>query len=157
LLAVGNNIFAGTESGVYLSTDNGTNWTAMNNGFMNIPVVYSLLSIGNNIFAEGTAFSGKGIFLSTDNGSNWTAVNNGLPDATGIYSIAVMNNTLIGSTGNFGIYRRSLSEIVPTDIKNNQSNLPSDFTLQQNYPNPFNPTTTITYSVPQSTLVNISV
>ena len=155
LLANGNNIFAGTENGIYLSTDNGTNWTAMNNGFMNIPVVYSLLSFGNNIFAGGTAFSGRGIFLSTDNGTNWTAVNNGLPDATGIYSMAVMNNTLIGSTRNFGIFRRLLSEMVLTDIKNNQSNLPSNFTLQQNYPNPFNPSTTIIYEIRSESKVKL--
>ena len=157
LLAKGSNIFAGTENGIYLSTDNGTNWTEMNNGFMNVMAVYSLLLNGNNIFAGGTSFSGKGIYLSTDNGANWTAVNNGLPDGTGIYSMDVINNTLIGSTRNFGIFSCPLSDMVPTDIKNNQSNLPSNFTLQQNYPNPFNPSTTITYSVPKSTLVNISV
>jgi CubicO group peptidase (beta-lactamase class C family) len=35
--------------------------------------------------------------------------------------------------------------------------LPKDFTLRQNYPNPFNPTTTIKYSIPQSSKVVIKV
>ncbi len=156
LLAKGGNIFAGTENGIYLTTDNGKSWKEMNNGFSDIPVVYSLLSVGNNIFAGGTAFSGKGAFLSTDNGANWTAVNNGLPDATGIYSMDVLNNFIIGSTRNEGIFRRPVSEMV-TDVKNNQNNLPSGYTLQQNYPNPFNPTTTINYSVPKRSFVNIIV
>ncbi len=35
--------------------------------------------------------------------------------------------------------------------------VPFNFTLRQNYPNPFNPNTTISYSVPQNSLVNIKV
>ena len=45
----GENIFVGTQGGVFLSTDNGTNWREMNNG---IPVVSvsALKIIGTNIF-----------------------------------------------------------------------------------------------------------
>jgi len=35
--------------------------------------------------------------------------------------------------------------------------LPSVYSLQQNYPNPFNPLTTISFSLPQASLVNLSI
>src|SRR5438067_2306933 len=54
------NIFCGTAQGVYLSTDKGSIWTAMNNGFPNT-TVYSLVTRGTNIFA-GTD---SGLYVST--------------------------------------------------------------------------------------------
>jgi hypothetical protein len=37
------------------------------------------------------------------------------------------------------------------------STLPTEFTLKQNYPNPFNPSTTIEYTLPKTTSINIKV
>ena len=54
----GNNIFAGTGGGVFLSTDNGSNWNAVNNGLLQL-TVYSLTISGDNIFA-GTDGAGAG-------------------------------------------------------------------------------------------------
>ena len=38
-----------------------------------------------------------------------------------------------------------------------QANIPKEFGLKQNYPNPFNPVTTISYQLPKSIFVNISI
>lgn len=92
----GSNIFAGNGAfGVYVSTDNGYNWTEVTTGLTNTNVT-SLAVIGTNIFA-GT--NGGGVFLSTNNGSSWTAVNNGLTGQTlHIFSLAVIGTNLFAGT-----------------------------------------------------------
>ena len=118
----GNNIFAGTSSGVFLSMNNGASWTAINNGLTSTNIL-SLAISGNNIFA-GTI---DGVFLSTNNGSSWTAVNNGL---TNIYviSFAISGNNIFAGTGS-GVWIRPLSEMLEIE----ESTTKSEFSL---FPNP---------------------
>jgi hypothetical protein len=52
----GTNLFAGTGDGVFLSTDNGTSWTIVNNGLTSTNVSALAVS-GTNLFA-GTASAG---------------------------------------------------------------------------------------------------
>ncbi|MFC2102868.1 ethylbenzene dehydrogenase-related protein [Bacteroidota bacterium] len=44
-----------------------------------------------------------------------------------------------------------------TDVEDLTDQLPQRYALDQNYPNPFNPATTITYAVPQNSLVSLRV
>ncbi len=71
LVTSGTNLFAGTDnSGVSFSTNNGTNWTAVNNGLTNLNIK-SLTIMGENIFTGTTG----GIFFSNNNGTNWQNLN----------------------------------------------------------------------------------
>jgi hypothetical protein len=64
----GTNLYAGTYGGgVFLTTNNGTSWSAVNTGLATTRVQALALS-GTNLFA-GTS---GGVFLSTNNGTNWT-------------------------------------------------------------------------------------
>jgi len=98
----GTNLFAGTRGGVFLSTNNGTSWTAVNTGLTST-WVWSLAVSGTNLFA-GTW--GGGVFRSTDNGTNWTAVNTGLTN-TDVRSLAVSGTNLFAGTWGGGVFLSS--------------------------------------------------
>ena len=76
ILIKDSNIFIATSEyasggGVFLSTNNGINWTQAG---LNEKAISSLTAIGNFLFA-GTY---EGVYRSSNNGNNWLAVNNGL-------------------------------------------------------------------------------
>jgi hypothetical protein len=54
---LGNNIFAGTDNGVYLSTNNGTSWLNKNQGFNPVPSDVSILTTNDYIFAGTGGYS----------------------------------------------------------------------------------------------------
>jgi hypothetical protein len=70
--AGGTNLFAGTSVGVFLSTNNGTSWTAVNTGLTNTYV--NALAVSPNGAGGTNLFAGTlgGVFLSTNNGTSWT-------------------------------------------------------------------------------------
>lgn len=105
--SIGNMIFAGTNNGVYLSTDDGTSWTTVNNGlsysnydsvYGHAPQVWRLIAVGAELFA-GTI--GEGIFRSSDYGMNWSQVDNGLNNL-GVYGLAAIGTSVFA--GSFSDY-----------------------------------------------------
>jgi hypothetical protein len=103
----GTNLFAGTDWGVFLSTNNGASWTAVNEGFLKYPYNNTTRYAAVNCFAISGAslFAGaKGVFLSTDNGTNWTAVSEGLPKGGKPYSYAPIDCIALSGTNLFAAW-----------------------------------------------------
>lgn len=78
----GARLFAGTKrGGLFVSTDNGTSWTAANTG---IPAYVDVLSLAILPASGGTdgiclvAGTSEGVFRSSDNGVSWIPANTGL-------------------------------------------------------------------------------
>ena len=104
LLLYNQNIFAGTiDYGVFISTDNGKTWSAINSGlggqnFYPGIDVYCFTNINSTIFI-GTS---KGVFFTTDNGTNWNPSNIGLTNVR-TQSVTVKDSTILAAKG--PIYR----------------------------------------------------
>lgn len=97
----GDNLFAGTDNnGIFRSSENGLNWTAVNSGLPAKAWISALAVKGTVLFAGTT---GEGVFRSENNGTSWIAINQGL---TNIYvrTLAVMDANLFAGT-DAGVFR----------------------------------------------------
>jgi probable HAF family extracellular repeat protein len=72
-------------------------------------------------------------------------------------SVDTSRNEVISEITEAGVYA-AFTSTVPTGLKDEpDSGLPGSFELEQNYPNPFNPSTTISFSLPVRSQVNLGV
>jgi len=88
-------IFAGTDSGVFISSNNGTNWTAFNNGLPK-QMVNSIIANDSGDIIAGT--NDSGVFTCLKTGTSWAAVNTGLNNLR-ITSLAVKGARKFAGTG----------------------------------------------------------
>jgi len=85
----GSNLFAGTSSGICISTNYGLSWKVLANSISARSFVLS----GSAIFT----CSSNGVYYSVDNGVNWTQMNSGLTN-TDVTCLAVVGNNLFAGT-----------------------------------------------------------
>jgi photosystem II stability/assembly factor-like uncharacterized protein len=88
-------IFAGTDRGIFTSTDGGENWDSVSSPLQYN--VYGLGAAGSKLFAAGY----DGVFVSTDNGLSWNSAGLSAMDVT---SLAVSDSFLAAGTYDNGIY-----------------------------------------------------
>ncbi|MDP2335268.1 MAG: SdrD B-like domain-containing protein [Bacteroidota bacterium] len=98
LTDTGTGLFAGTNTGVSLTTTNGASWTSLNTGLTNTSVRAIALS-GSNLVA-GTA---GGVFYSANNGSNWNSASNGLTNLN-VQALTYQGANLFAGTFGGGIF-----------------------------------------------------
>jgi len=75
----GTHTFAATTNQVYLSTNNGGNWTAVNNGLPNVDSMFNIKGLamsGNYLYAA----TYSGIYLTSDYGVTWVEKDSGIVD-----------------------------------------------------------------------------
>ncbi len=102
VLAVnGTTVFAGTSTGVWSTTDNGTTWMQVNTGLTTTDV--RSLAVGGTTIYAGT--NGGGVFRSTD-GTNWTALNTGLTHPV-VISLAANGTDVYAGTFGGGVFSLS--------------------------------------------------
>ncbi len=99
------------------------------------------------------------VYFSEDNGAHWTLIQfeskatstvlSNLSEKPG-YKLKVIASDGINTT-------EAISTFEVTTVGVDRPVSPDVFALYQNYPNPFNPSTTLTYSLPSSTRISLSV
>ena len=94
----GTNLYACAYNGIFISTNNGTNWTTSSDVINQN--VRAVAVNGSNIFA-GT--SKNGIYLSTNNGINWTQINSGLTNLY-VFSFGIIGTNIFAGTYGGGVF-----------------------------------------------------
>jgi len=107
LAVSGTNLFAGTwYPGIFLSTNNGTSWTAVNSGLTDTDI-FALAVSGTDLYAGAESGGGTedgGVFRSTNNGTNWTRASTGLTDPD-VLCLFVLGTDLFAGTYGGGAFR----------------------------------------------------
>jgi len=88
-------LYAGTDGGVYRSTNGGVNWAKMSKGMKTTKVRALIIDPANaSALYAGTT---KGIYKTADAGTNWTSLTNGI-------GLPTINSLLIDPTSSLILY-----------------------------------------------------
>ncbi len=106
LVSIGNTLFAGTQLGVFASTDNGNTWQLRNTG-LTVVSTLALTTDGNKLYASSSttvAATPNEVSISEDLGLTWTRVGNiavDLPNqANTISNLIAFGGKLYGAGAN---------------------------------------------------------
>ncbi|MFQ5824587.1 MAG: T9SS type A sorting domain-containing protein [bacterium] len=143
-------------SHVFKSTNAGNNWQDIGQGLPDVPTSAVIVDplFPNHIYVGNDI----GVYVSTDGGNSWEEFKTGMPDAVIVLdlSISLINRKLRVATHGNGVFERKLIEGPITSVSE-EVPIASEFRLKQNYPNPFNPSTTIEYTLPIKSKVELRI
>jgi photosystem II stability/assembly factor-like uncharacterized protein len=128
LINVGGTVFAGTNNGLFLSTDNGANWSNIKGGLPDTSIM-GFLAYDNYIMTYTKA---KGIYLSNDQGNSWIPANNGLTNEN-VHALIRINSSIFAGTDK-GIYESTDNGTNWNSFNNELSNkIVNAFSINGNY------------------------
>ncbi len=146
----------GNDAGIitiYKTSDFGSTWLSHPTNVNESPVDVEFLRDDNNYMWLTT---GDLLLYTPDFGYNWYDYTPSL-DFYGIDLEVVDENHGWLLTENSVFYIDDAEVYPSSNLNNDNIGSVKEYSLEQNYPNPFNPTTTISFTIPESNNVNISI
>ena len=97
MAALGTNVYAGTTSGIFRSTDSGASWANVTSGLGSVTIT-NFAMLDSDIFAAAQTT----ILRSTDQGRSWRSIGTGLNNSY-LDVLAVLGNDLLVTTLYYGL------------------------------------------------------
>ena len=141
------NLFLGSGSTIYFSSDNGNNWSSL----FTFPAIVTEIKLNKKTGLMYTVTRDSAnhysIYHSEDNGNSWTDISNGFPDTSYVAAIEfdLSNNVYVGTTT--GVYK--------LNILNTALPKTTSMELLNIYPNPFSDQFSIDGLAGENTTINI--
>ncbi len=146
------NILAGYEIGVYNQMGMNMLWEGGGCGGMlnfNSNINYHLRYTDYELSFRGIDESALVIKYWNQQNNNWMTFQNPV--------INTQTNTVTLSSNVASNFIIITGNQIVSGNQNSGGDVPTNYVLEQNYPNPFNPSTTISYTVPNNSMVKINV
>ncbi len=138
-------------SHVYRTVNTGVSWTNASGDLPDLPVNAIVIDPANSShLIVGTDL---GIFESVNAGTNWTQQTTGFPNVSVDDLDLRSDAVLFAATHGRGLFKTN----APVAVQDDRPSYPTNFSLAQNFPNPFNPTTKISFSITDRSLVRLQV
>lgn len=141
----------GTDGLIFRTTNGGAIWKQIS--YTQGVILFRLVRVGDSTaYAVGTENT---ILKSADQGASWEPQTDNAPSTTEFEDVFFLNDSTAWAVGHDGIIVH-LGNSNLASVKSPRPG-PYSFELKQNYPNPFNPSTVISYNLPKSEVVTLTI